>query len=110
METATILHMNQNEQSEREDRSTLKDVKRQMDRLTGEVGKLVDAIQGNDLGNEGLLPRVMNVESAQQDLKKRLDDIELEGKRRGMYIMAVVSLISIILGTLFKTFIDKFSK
>jgi NTP pyrophosphatase (non-canonical NTP hydrolase) len=111
MQLAPILHMNQElEQSDQHERSTMKDLKRQMDRLTGEVGRLVDAIQGNDMGNEGLIPRVQAIETQQDALKKRLDEMELEAKKRGMYIMAIVGLIGIVLGTGFKALIDKFSK
>jgi len=110
--------MNQEESQEREAReernvvtqSDIRSIKLQIDKLTGAVGELVTAFKGNDLGTEGIVARVLQIEEQQDKLKKRLDDLELASKKKEMYLLAFFAAIGVVLGTLIKTIVDHLFK
>lgn len=117
MQTARILTMNTEEpgQNERDERHAgsqrdIKSIKVQIDKLTGEVGKLVVALKGDDLGTEGVLPRIVGIEKEVQALKARLDEMELLAKKNQMYLIAFVTTVGVVLGTLIKSAIDHLFK
>lgn len=84
----------------------VRDLKRQLDKLTGAVGELVVAFKGNDLGTQGMVARVHEIEEQQRALKNRLDELELATKRKEMYVMAIIGLAGIVIGSLIKTLFD----
>jgi len=118
MQTATILHMNheENAESERRDQrhtasqQDIKSIKIQMDKLTYTIGELRDAIRGNDLGNPGMLPRVEKMEQEVHDLKVLFDDMALSIKKNQMYLLLAVGAISAVAGMILNKLIDYFSK
>lgn len=94
------------EHPEKQHESTLKDLKRQMDRLTGEVGKLVVALQGDQLGNEGILPRVLQIEKEMADVKRQMEDMQLAMRKKEIHVAAIVGLVMFILGSAAKALFD----
>lgn len=108
MQTATILHMNSPHETNANDwlANSVKDMKRQMDRVSGEVGKLLEAIRGDDLGNEGILPRIQMLEKEQSEMRKRLVEIEGIAKKNQRYFLGFFTVLGAIGGTLLKIIID----
>lgn len=115
---AILYNMNQEEskeRSDREDRHTgtqrdIRDIKFQMDKLTGVVGDLVTALKGNEFGTEGMVAQVRAIIDEQTALKKRLDDLELANSKKQMYLIAFVTTVGVVIGTLIKTAIDHIFK
>lgn len=107
MEPATILYMSTHETQNNDWlANSVKDMKRQMDRVSGEIGKLVVAIQGDDLGNEGILPRVQMIEKIQAEQEKRLNDIENLAKKNQRYFIGFFTVLGAVGGTILKIVID----
>lgn len=113
--------MNQEENTERDEREErhtgtqrdIKSIRLQIDRLTGEVGKLVvgqtemvTAIKGNDMGTEGIVNQVLEFKKELKELKERVDNMELAAKKKEMYIVAFFAACGVVLGTIIKTVID----
>lgn len=114
MQTATILQMNQEESTERDEREErhtgtqrdIKSIKLQVDKLSGAVGELVVALKGNEFGTEGMVVRVQQIEQQQNLLNKRLDELELAAKKKEMYIVAFFTACGVVIGTIIKSIID----
>jgi hypothetical protein len=118
VQEAIILHMNQEESQERDAREQrhtgtqrdIRDIKYQLDRLSGSVGELVTAFKGNDFGTEGIVEQMKRVMQEQSMLKKRLDDLELATAKKQRYLLAFVSTVGVVGGTIIKSIIDHFLK
>ena len=102
----------QSENQEREDRYTdsqrvNRDINHKIDVLVGKFGDLtgsVDdlkaAIQGDKLGNEGVLPRMAKIEQTQRDLKDELDEVKATNEKKIMYLIAFFTTLGVVVGTL----------
>lgn len=123
MQPAIILQMSQEEKQDTVDerhggsQRDIKDIKYQVDKLTGkvgemmiEVGKLTTAFTGNDLGTEGLIEQMRRVVTEQIALKKRLDDLEMTTAKKQMYLLAFVGTLGIVVGTLITEIIKSIFK
>jgi len=124
MQTVTILRMSHNptELRNADDRpyDDIKDMKRQLDKLTGYVGEMKEdmtevktALKGNEYGTEGLVLRVETLEASYREVvaeqKKfavRMEEYENRARNNRRYIIAFVAAVSGFAGTVFKIFID----
>jgi hypothetical protein len=114
MQTATILHMNHEESQERDAREEryrgsqddISIIRRELNKLTGEVGKLVTAFKGDDLGREGMVAQVRTIIEEHVKLKTRLDDIERVARLNQKYLFAFIGTLGVVLGTVAKIIID----
>lgn len=112
--TAILYHMNQEESNEREAREEryrgsqedIMIIRKELNKLTGEVGKLVTAFKGNDLGTEGMVAQVRQVIEEQAKMKRRLDEIERIAKINQKYLFAFIGTLGVVLGSIAKTVID----
>jgi chromosome segregation ATPase len=66
--------------------------------LTGSVEDLKSAIQGDTMGNEGLLPRMAKIEKAQRDLKEELDEVKAANAKKLMYLIAFFTMLGVVGG------------
>jgi hypothetical protein len=111
---AILYQMNHEESKERDDREEryrgsqddISIIRKELNKLTGEVGKLVTAFKGNDLGTEGMVAQVRSVIEEQATLKSRLDDIERVARLNQKYLFAFIGTLGVVLGTIAKTIID----
>ena len=88
----------------------IRDIKRQIDKLSGLVGDLVTAFTGNEFGTEGIIEQMKRVVLHQAELKKRLDDLELATQKKQLYLLAFVTTVGIVIGGIVKSFIDHLFK
>lgn len=121
MQTAIVLPMDQ-ERENKEDRylrsrDEMREFKKQLDEMTRILGSVDEAIKGNDRGTEGLVRQFQTIRETHkifakqiEVLEERLYKIEVDMKNRLKIWGLVFTLAGIVLGTLFKAFIDKFSK
>ena len=103
------------ERDAREERHTgtqrdIRDIKYQLDRLSGEVGKLITAFTGNEFGTEGIVEQMKRVIIEQASLKKRLDDLELATTKKQLYLLAFVATLGVVAGSIIKSIIDHLFK
>lgn len=132
MHLATIYHMNQEENQERdarEERHTvsqrdIRDIKYQVDKLSGVVGglsgdviKLIESFTGDDLGKAGILADVKRISANQalletkiELLEKKLDTLQGVAKVNQKYILRFVAAAAAIIGAFAKSIIDHFFK
>jgi hypothetical protein len=116
METAILLQMNHEEQYNGPNRD-LRDIKIQIDKLTGVVGDMgvsvsdmVTAFRGNDLGTEGIVAQMKTVVDEQRKLRLRLDALELETAKKQFYLLAFVGTLGVVAGGIIRSIIDLFKK
>jgi chromosome segregation ATPase len=115
---AIILQMNQEESQERDAREErhvgsqrdIRDIKHQLDRLSGAVGELVTAFKGNDMGTEGVLARLGKIEMDQRALQEQFSELKAAIDKKQMYLIAFFTTAGIVLGSIFKSVVDHFLK
>lgn len=88
----------------------IKDIKYQLDRLTGAVGELVTAFKGNDMGTEGVLARVGKIEEIQKELQQQFTDLKAATDKKQMYLLAFVTTLGVVAGSLLKSIVDHLFK
>jgi len=81
-------------------------IRKELNKLTSEVGKLVTAFKGDDLGREGMVAQVRAIIEEHVKLKSRLDDIERVARLNQKYLFAFIGTLGVVLGTIAKTVID----
>jgi hypothetical protein len=112
MQAATILHMNHEENNEREERyrasqDDVSIIRKELNKLTKAVGDLADSLRGDDLGNKGLVFRIEQVEKTADDLKKRIEDVIQRAKSRETYVRIIWGLICFVVGTVFMVILNR---
>lgn len=120
MNTATVIHMEDREEKEnryKDSRDEIKSMKKQVEEMTRVLGSVDEAIRGNDRGTIGFVKQIdlmktemSNMKFLIEKLEERFFKMELDMKNRLKIWGIVFTLSGIIIGTLFKAFIDKFSK
>ena len=81
----------------------IREMRRQMDKLSGTIGELVTAFKGNDLGTDGIVATVARLEAEQEKLNDRLDKMEMATGKKQMYLAAVLVMAGAIIGAILKS-------
>lgn len=106
--------MNERDQEQEENwhfsSDNIRKMKLQLDKLSGFIGDLVEAIKGNDLGHEGLLSRLSKVEDTLHIMDQRLKEMEVSAKKREFYLLTIFTLLGALMGMAVKAIIDIFKK
>jgi len=98
----------------------IRDMKKQFDILSGAIGgmrsdlsEIRTALTGNEMGTEGLVARVENMEGRQMgfelDVKKifsKLEEYEKSAKVNRRYVLAFIGVLGTVAGTIIKIVID----
>jgi NTP pyrophosphatase (non-canonical NTP hydrolase) len=88
----------QEEKSERDERYKLsrddtREMRNLLDRLIGEVGDLMVAIKGNDLGTEGIVGQLKSMKTKIEEFEARLNHIQSQAKLERFKMATIWSLL-----------------
>lgn len=100
-----------------------KNMYRQVEKLALQIGELVTAIKGNDMGTLGVIGQLRQLDGRMDSLDLRIDTIDeridkveraadqarVELARRQLYLNVIWGLLGVVGGTIFMTIINHLS-
>lgn len=110
--------MNQEETNEsqkregryRESQDDTKIMRKQLEGISANVGEIMIALKGNDLGSDGLIKRVAAMEKVIKDLTDQLDDITVKADKRLNLLLIICTMGGTFMGFFLKWLTDQFKK
>lgn len=94
------------EERYKESQDDISIIRRELNKLTGAVGEMVDCLKGNEFGQEGLVKQVKAVKEIAENLTARVTSLENSEKFREKAWRIVFLLCGTVIGSLFAKFID----
>lgn len=109
------IPMNQEESAKRQEQDEryrgsqddISIIRKELNKLTGAVGEMVDCLKGNEFGQEGLVKQARELKIAFDTMNARVTNLENAEKFREKAWRIVFLLMGTILGSLMKSFFDR---